>query len=102
MAQLDVFRNPRGKAFPLVLDVQADLLSDLATRVVVPMAPKPTWAAARVSRLNPTATVERREYVLVFQEMAATPRSVLGEPVGSLAARRVDLIAAPDVLFTGV
>jgi toxin CcdB len=102
MAQFDVFRNPRGRAFPLLLDVQAELLSDLATRVVVPMAPKRTWAAARLSRLNPTATVERREYVIVLQELAAIPRSALGEPVASLAARRVELIAALDVLFTGV
>lgn len=102
MAQFDVFRNPRRGAFPLLLDVQADLLSDLATRVVVPMAPKKTWAAARLSRVNPTATVERVEYVLVFQEMAAIPGSVLGEPVASLASRRTDLIAALDVLFTGV
>lgn len=102
MAQFDVFRNPRRGAFPLLLDVQADLLSDLATRVVVPMAPGKSWAAARLSRLNPIAMVERVEYVLVFQEMAAVPVSMLGPPVVSLTSRRVDLIAALDVLFTGV
>lgn len=102
MAQFDVFRNPRRGAFPLLLDVQADLLSDLATRVVVPMAPRKSWAAARLSRLNPVAMVARVEYVLVFQEMAAVPVTMLGEPVASLAARRVDLVAALDVLFTGI
>ena len=65
-------------------------------------SPKKTWAAACLSRLNAIATVERVEHVLVSQEMAAVPVTMLGEPVASLAARRVDLIAALDVLFTGV
>ena len=102
MAQFDVFRNPRRGPFPLLLDVQADLLSDLATRVVVPMAPKKAWAGARLSRLNPTAVFQRVEYVLVFQELAAVPQSALGDPAGSLAPRRTDLIAALDLLFTGI
>jgi hypothetical protein len=31
MAQFDVCRNPRRGLFPLLLDVQSDLLSELAT-----------------------------------------------------------------------
>ena len=41
MAQFDVHRNPNAasaKAIPFLLDVQADLLSGLATRVAVPLA----------------------------------------------------------------
>jgi hypothetical protein len=66
------------------------------------MAPKKSWASERRSRLNPTASIERREFVLVFRQVAAVRRSALGEPDASLAARHVDLIAALDVLFTGV
>ena len=102
MAQFDVYRNPRRSGFPLLLDVQADLLADLATRVVVPMAPKKTWEVARLSRLNPTVVFQRTEYVLVFQDLAAVPRSVLETPIGSFASHRVDLIAAIDMLFTGI
>jgi toxin CcdB len=44
MAKYDVFPNPSGDGY--LLDVQTDLLSDLNTRVVVPLlqtssAPKP-------------------------------------------------------------
>ena len=102
MAQFDVFRNPHGKRFPLLLDVQSELLSRLATRVVVPMARRKRSAAAQIGRLNPTASVEGVEYVAVFQEMAAVPASALGERVGSLARQRDELIAAVDLLFTGV
>jgi toxin CcdB len=102
MPQFDVFRNPRRGVFPLLIDVQADLLSDLATRVVVPLAARKAWDARPLTRLNPLVTLQRTEYVLVFQELAAIPRSVLGPPVGSLAARRSDLVAALDLLFTGI
>jgi toxin CcdB len=102
MAQFDVFRNPRGGQFPLLLDIQAELLSQLATRVVVPMARLKRHGAKPMTRLNPTAMVGGVEYVLVFQEVAAIPSAALGDRVGSLAQRRVDLVAAIDFLFTGI
>lgn len=42
MAQFDVYENPNPdtqKTVPYLLDVQADLLADLATHVVVPLVP---------------------------------------------------------------
>ncbi len=101
MAQFDVHRNPRGGTFPLLLDVQANVLSSLATRVVVPMARARPWGAA-ITRLNPTARVAGVEYVLVFQELAAIAASELGARVASLAARRAELVAALELLFTGI
>jgi toxin CcdB len=102
VAQFDVHRNPRGGLFPLLLDVQADLLSALATRVVVPMARARRYATKPLTVMNPTATLRRVEYVLVFQELAAIPTAMLGKPVGSLSSRREELIAALDLLFTGI
>lgn len=102
MAQFDVFRNPRGGRYPLLLDVQAELLERLATRVVVPMTPRARYGAKPISRLNPIATVRTTEYVLVFQELAAIPKAELGNRVASLAERRADLVAAIDLLITGI
>ncbi len=59
-----------------------------------PRGPKP------ISQLNPV--VDGVRYALVFQELAAIPKSALGERVVSLAVRRVELIAALDLLLTGV
>ena len=101
MAQFDLFKNPRAGAYPLLLDVQADVLSSLATRVVVPLTPRKRYGRP-ITRLNPTATVQGVEYVLVFQEMAAIAASGLGERVASLANRRTELVAAVDLVFTGV
>ena len=102
MAQFDVFHNPRRGAFPLLLDVQADLLAPLATRVVVPMAKFQRYGAKPITRLNPTASVRGVEYVLVFQEVAAVPATALGKRVASLASRRDEIVAAIDLLFTGI
>jgi toxin CcdB len=60
------------------------------------------YGSKPITRLNPTASLDGTEYVLVFQELAAIPVSSLGEPVSSLASRRTDLIAAVDLLFTGI
>ncbi len=102
MAQFDVFRNPRPGLFPLLLDVQANLLSALATRIVVPLAKRKRYGVAPITILNPTAKLEGVEYVLVFQELAAVPIAALGESVGSLQSRRADLVRALDLVFTGV
>jgi toxin CcdB len=101
MAQFDVFRNPRKGAFPLLLDVQSDTVSQLATRVVVPMT-KLKGRIKPITRLNPIARLDGIDYVLMFQEIAAIPASALGELRGSLASRRTEMIAALDLLFTGI
>jgi toxin CcdB len=102
MAQFDVYRNPRRGAFPLLLDVQADLLDRLATRVVVPLMTTKRYGTRPITRLNPTAKIGTAEYVLVFHELAAIPATMLRKPMASLAARRAEIVAAIDLLFTGI
>jgi len=102
MAQFDVHRNPKGGAYPLLVDVQAELLSRLATRVVVPLVAMRRHGARPITRLNPVVRFKDTDYVLLFQELAAIPATALGEVVGSLAARRGELVAALDLLFTGI
>ena len=102
MGQFQVYKNGRNKTFPLVLDVQASVLSKLATRVVVPMAPIKTYGATPMSRLNPVVKVDRVRYVLVFQELSAVGSDELGDSVGSLSTHRTEIVAALDLLFTGI
>jgi len=102
MAQFDLHRNPKGGAYPLVLDVQAEVMAKLATRVVVPLTTVKRHGARPITRLNPVVRIKDTDYVLLFQELAAIPRSALGEVVASLAPRRAELVAALDLLFTGI
>lgn len=102
MAQFDLFRHPRSKRYPFLLDLQADLLRDLATRVVAPLTAVKRLNGKPISRLNPIVDVEGTRYSVLFQELAALPVTALGAEAGSLRARREELIAALDLLFTGI
>ena len=106
MPQFSVHRNRNAgtKArFPLLLDVQADLLDGLGTRVVVPLTPS-TTAARRTAMqtLNPTVTVDDREYLLVTSQLAGIAARELGPPVADLSSHRSAIVAALDLLITGI
>ena len=101
MSQFDVHTDLKGKLYPLLLDVQADLLSHLATRVVVPLALKRRYPATPLRRLNPVITFRGVDYVAVFQELAAIAATELGEAQGSLVTHRSEFLSALDLLLTG-
>ena len=101
MPQFDVYRSPRPKLFPLLLDVQANLLARLASRVVIPLMTLEAYGARPITRLHPVASFAGIAYVLVTHELATIPTTALREPIGSLASQRPMLIAALDLLFTG-
>ena len=102
MAQFDVFRHPKSKRYPYLLDLQADLLCDLATRIVAPVMPVTRLRGKPIGTLNPVIPVDGEPHIIVFQELAAFPASELRDAVASLRARRGELIAAIDLLFTGI
>lgn len=102
MAQFDVHRNPRGGSYPLLLDVQADLLARLATRIVVPMIPRKRYSGKPIARLTPTATIRGIDYVLVVPELAGIPSAALGEVLASLVSHRDEIVSALDLVLTGV
>jgi toxin CcdB len=102
MAQFDVRRNPRGGTYPFVVDLQSDTLMRFATRIVAPMIAAKRYGRKPITRLNPVARVKGADYVVVIQDLASIPVSELGELVGSLRDRRPELIAALDLMFTGV
>lgn len=94
-------RDDRTGNIPFLIDVQADLLSDLETRVVVPLVREAAFGR-RASRLHPLFTVEGQQVVMATHLLAAVRRGTLGSPLGSLLDQRNAIIAAIDVLWTGV
>ena len=98
MARHDVYRLASGA---LVLDVQADLLEPLSTRIVVPLmardaAPKPA------RHLNPVFLLGEAEVVMVTQFLAAVPLAEMGAPLGSLDAHHPQITRALDMAFQGI
>ena len=102
MAQFDILRNPQGGPYPLVIDLQSETLARLATRLVAPLIAAKRYARKPITRLNPVARVKGVDYVILVQDLASIPATELGEVVGSLASQRPELIAALDLMFTGV
>lgn len=98
MARYDVYRAPEGPGW--WLDVQADVLDALNTRVVVPLLPE-AQAPVPAKRLNPVVEVGGERAVMVTQFLSAVPVRLLGRPVASLADRADEIGAALDMVFVG-
>jgi toxin CcdB len=104
MAHLDIYRNPdpaSSRLLPYVLDAQSDLLSDLPTRMVIPLARPEAIEALPILRLNPKVAVEGTPLIALTQDMAPVPRRLLQSPLGNLSSQRAEILAALDFLFTG-
>jgi toxin CcdB len=97
MSHLDVYRLKAGQ---LVVDIQADLLSYLNTRVVVALV-KSDAAPTSLRRLHPIFAVDGVMYTFAPHLTATVPVRELGEVVGTLRDHRNEIIRAFDVLLTG-
>lgn len=101
MARFDVYRF-RSRDVPLVVDVQADILADLASRVVVPLMPADRAEKEVLARLKPTLSIDGRDYVFQTTDIAALPIARLGEQVTRLEPDDRDAVTnALDFLFFG-
>lgn len=98
MARHDIYPSPSSPGF--LVDLQADLLDGLTTRVVAPLMPEAT-ALRAASLLNPVFEIEGVPHVLVTQFLAAVPAAILKAPVGSLSHRADDITRALDMVFQG-
>lgn len=103
MARFDVYRNPNRRSrerVPCLLDIQADLLSGLATRLVIPLIAA-TEFGQPVEKLNPVFRIGGRAHVMATAEMAAIPIKNIGERVVSLEQHSAEILAAVDFLISG-
>lgn len=105
MPQFGVYRNPNPatkSAIPLLLDVQSDLVADLGTRVAVPLCPASAMKGKIVNVLMPTFEIEGKQYVMLTPQLAGIDKKQMGAKVTDLAHRRDAIVAALDLLITGI
>lgn len=101
MARFDVFRLA-SKSAPLVVDVQADLLGALATRVVIPLSPFAFAEKEPLPRLKPILDIGGERYVLMTTDIAALPVKRLGAFVANVETDyRKEITDALDFLLLG-
>lgn len=99
MARFDIHPMPRHDRGYLI-DVQADLLDRLDTRVVVPLfreedAPPP------MANLNPIFEINGQRHIMMTQSIATLRRKDMGKPVLSLNDHHHMITSALDVLLSG-
>jgi toxin CcdB len=103
--QFDVFENPSPRmrdVYPYVVDVHSDLLSALATRMVVPLAITALAAQNLPRQLCPLITVNDKPLMLVPFEAAPLDKRLLREKITSIRDRSHEIIAAMDAVLSGI
>ncbi len=98
MPRFDVYVSPSEVGY--VLDLQADILEPLNTRIVAPLLPL-AEAPVPAGRLNPVFNIEGVPHIMVTQFMAAVPRTHLGNLVTNLSVRDTEIGNALDMVFVG-
>ena len=102
--QFDVYDNKNAstkKRFQYLLDVQADILSSLETRVVIPLSVETESREIILTQLMPVLPVKGRQHVAITPQMAGVPVRELNGPVENLSRFRTEIIGALDMLVTG-
>jgi len=105
MCQFDVYANlsrATRKAYPLIVDIQSNVISEIATRIVVPLGKKALFRSEELKGLTPTITYEGEDFLLLIPQIASMPAKALKDPIGSLSHLRDEIIAALDFAITGI
>lgn len=105
MAQFDVYNNPSKatrKTYPYILDIQNDVISEIATRIVVPLADNRYMSSEEIKRLTPKINYEDKELLILIPQIASMSTKPLKNPIGSLSHLRDEIITALDFAITGI
>lgn len=106
MRQFGVYRNRNAHTralYPLLLNVQSDLIEETGTRVVVPMVPVQRGKRPpAISSLAPVVDINGKAHVLVVPLLAAAEVADLGAHETDLSNDRSIILAALDLLISGI
>lgn len=105
MQQFDVYENPSKatrNAYPYIVDIQSSVISEIATRIVVPLGTKSNFKNEELKGLTPTIEYEGKELLLLIPQIASMPSKSLKDPIGSLDHLRDEIVAALDFAVTGI
>lgn len=105
MSQFDVYINPSRKtknAYPYLVDVQNQVISDLSTRLVVPLSKASSKPDMLIKKLTPIVEIDGTNYLFITQQLTSAPEEILSSPIGTLKNSRDLLIDAMDFAITGI
>ena len=105
MSQYHVYENLNEKSkkmYPYIIDVQSTLLSDLESRIVIPVILKEKIGKGIIKNLNPKIIIKKREYIILTQQLAGIPKSQIGLSICDCLSDRNEILSAIDFLITGI
>ncbi|MCK5373911.1 MAG: CcdB family protein [Alphaproteobacteria bacterium] len=101
MARFDVYEYKSNSA-PLLIEVQAELLADLSTCVVLPIVPEDRAKKEALPKLKPIIEVNGTRYILMTTDIGVLARKSLGDVVANVEDDyRQEITDALDFLFQG-
>lgn len=104
MARFDIFANPgrNHRNIPYLIDVQSNVISGLATRIVVPLRPLIGFSAAALPPdLFPIVAIDGKEFVLDTPQLGAIPSAELKNKIASGRESQFAIQTALDRVFGG-
>lgn len=105
MAQFDVYENPSKTTrnhYPYLVDIQSPYISEIATRIVIPLGYLASFSNQAMTGLTPQITYQDQELLLLTPQISSVPAKVLRKPIGSLAHFRDQIMDALDFAIAGI
>jgi len=105
MPQFDVYKNPSKascKFYPFLVDIQNNYISDIDTRIVIPLGKAENFKNQIMQRLQLEIHYEDQDLVLMTPQISSISKKLLKSSVGSLAHLRQEIIDALDFAITGI
>jgi toxin CcdB len=103
--QFGVYRNRNAAtnaAYPLLLNIQSDLIAETGTRVVVPLVSARGGHPQPIASLAPIIDVAGTPHVLMVPLLAAVEIADAGPLEADLSAERSTILEALDMLISGI
>ncbi|MGB0720206.1 MAG: CcdB family protein [Bdellovibrionales bacterium] len=102
MAQFDVYEYGLNDV-DYLLDIQAEILSDLETHVCIPLIKAEAGIDREFHKLKPIITINDTDYILVTTDLTVVPKMMLKKATANLEQRYyLTIQSALDFLFQGV
>jgi len=105
MAQFDVYKNPNSrtrKQFPYLVDIQNAIISDIATRVVIPLGKANLFNNEYIDKLTPEIEYKNEKLILLIPQMVSIPFKILKKPIGTIEHLKEEIIDSLDFIFSGI
>jgi len=90
------------EAYPYIVDIQNSLISDIATKIVIPLGKQSHFRHESMNKLILIVEYENEQFVLLTPQIASIPSTSLQNLIGSIESMRDEIIAAIDFAITGI